>query len=133
MRNRLGVSIATIQRGATVIAAPAGDTRIFPGDVLGVIGTDEQIQETLGVVERENETSGEQVSGDFKLTTVQLSESSPLIGKSVAQSRLASEYSTLLVSVGRGEEFITPSPDTVFAAHDILWVVANPKTLAALR
>jgi len=133
LRNRLGVSIATIQRGATVIAAPAGDTRIFPGDVLGVIGTDEQIQETLGVVERENETSGEQVSGDFKLTTVQLSESSPLIGKSVAQSRLASEYSTLLVSVGRGEEFITPSPDTVFAAHDILWVVANPKTLAALR
>lgn len=134
LRQKLGVSIATIQRGATVIPAPSGETRIFPGDVLGVIGTDEQIQDTLAIVERDNgESTGGSAPGDFKLTTLQLSDESPLIGKTVAQSRLATDYSTLLVSINRNEDFLTPTPHTVFAAHDILWVVANPKLIAPLR
>ncbi|MCI9606988.1 MAG: sodium:proton antiporter [Muribaculaceae bacterium] len=134
LRQKFGVSIATIQRGASVIPVPSGETRIFPGDVLGVIGTDEQIQEILKIVERDSaDAESGPAPGDYKLTSFQLSETSPLIGKTVAQSRLATEYSTLLVSINRNEEFIPATPGTIFAPHDILWVVANPKLLTPLR
>ncbi|MDE6264122.1 MAG: cation:proton antiporter [Paramuribaculum sp.] len=134
IRQRCGVNIATIQRGATLIPVPSGDTRIFPGDVLGVIGTDEQIQELLSIVENDGEEHGAEASPtDYKLTSLQLSENSPLVGKTVAQSRLSTDYSALLVSINRNEEFFTPVADTRFEPHDILWVVANPKLLAPLR
>ena len=133
IRQRCGVNISTIQRGGNLIPVPAGDTRIFPGDVLGVIGTDEQIQNLLEIVERDVEEPTEDTSTDYKLTSVQLSESSPLIGKTVAQSRLSTDYSTLLVSINRNEEFITPAATTVFEPHDILWVVSTPKIIATLR
>lgn len=134
IRQRCGVNIATIQRGATLIPVPSGDTRIFPGDVLGVIGTDEQIQELLSIVENDGEEQTAEASPtDYKLTSLQLSENSPLVGKTVAQSRLSTEYSALLVSINRNEEFFTPVADTRFEPHDILWVVANPKLLAPLR
>ena len=134
LRTRFGVNIATIQRGNTLIPVPAGETRIFPGDVLGVIGTDEQIQAMLPIVESaEEEQSAATDGGGYKLTTVQLSESSPLVGKSVAQSRLSTDYKALLVSINRADEYITPKADTLFSAHDILWIVATKSTLAALR
>lgn len=134
IRQRCGVNIATIQRGATLIPVPSGDTRIFPGDVLGVIGTDEQIQELLALVENDGEEQTAEASPtDYKLTSLQLSENSPLVGKTVAQSRLSTDYSALLVSINRNEEFFTPVADTRFEPHDILWVVANPKLLAPLR
>ncbi len=134
IRQRCGVNIATIQRGATLIPVPSGDTRIFPGDVLGVIGTDEQIQELLAIVESDGEEQTAEASPtDYKLTSLQLSDNSPLVGQTVAQSRLSTDYSALLVSINRNEEFFTPVADTRFEPHDILWVVANPKTLTPLR
>lgn len=133
IRQKCGVNIAAIQRGANLIQVPSGDTRIFPGDVLGVIGTDEQIQKLLTIVEKEESEPAEVSPSDYKLTTLQLSENSPIVGKTVAQSRLSTDYSTLLVSINRNEEYLTPTSTTVFEPHDILWVVSTPKTLAALR
>ncbi|MDE5745807.1 MAG: cation:proton antiporter, partial [Paramuribaculum sp.] len=133
IRQKCGVNIATIQRGATLIPVPAGDTRIFPGDVLGVIGTDEQIQQLLEIVEKDGEETTSVSPSDYKLTTLQLSENSPLVGKTVAESRLSTDYSTLLVSINRNEEFLTPAASTVFEPHDILWVVSTARTIATLR
>ncbi|MDE6459321.1 MAG: cation:proton antiporter, partial [Paramuribaculum sp.] len=133
IRQKCGVNIATIQRGATLIPVPSGDTRIFPGDVLGVIGTDDQIQQLLEIVEKDGEEATSVSPTDYKLTSLQLSESSPLVGKTVAESRLSTDYSTLLVSINRNEEFLTPAASTVFEPHDILWVVSTAKTIATLR
>lgn len=135
LRSRYGVSIASIQRGGELLPVPSGDTRIFPGDVLGVIGTDEEIQKLLDVVETSGEDDG--VKGispaDFKITSVQISEESPIAGKSVAESKLSTTYSTLLISIDRDGKFIAPGPSTVFMPHDVLWLVGNPATLSALR
>ncbi len=134
LRSKYGVNVASIQRGAELIPVPSGDTRIFPADVLGVIGTDEEIQKLLPVIEA---VSDEAPSGpspaDFKLTSLQLTEDSPIVGKTVAQSRLSTEYSALLVSIDRDGSFFTPAPDTVFNSRDILWLVGNPCALSTLR
>ena len=133
LRHRFGVNICSILRGGDMQPLPGGDTRLFPGDVLGVIGTDEQIQALLPLVEADAPEKPTTEADNFKLTHIQLSDKSPLIGKTVAQSGLSNKYSSLLVSIMRDSEYITPESDTTFMPDDILWLVGNPKTLQTLK
>lgn len=134
LRAKYGVSIASIQRAGELIPMPSADTRIFPGDVLGVIATDEEIQKLLPIVEATSDHSAQGTNFvDFKLTTLQLSETSPLLQQTVAEADLSKKYKALLVSIDRDGEFITPDAHTVFFPHDVLWIVGNPKTLAELK
>ncbi len=136
LRSDYGVSVASIQRGGTLIAVPSGDTRIFPADVLSVIGTEEDIQALLPQVEADAEPVGEHAaikSSDFKLTSIKLSDTSPLVGKRVADSELSTRYSSLLVSVMRGDSFLSPDAGTVFQPHDTLWLVGSPRLLSPLK
>lgn len=133
LRQQYGVNVASIQRGTSAIPVPGGDVRIFPGDTLGVIGTDEQIQNLLKVVEApENENSVTVSPHDIKLTSLQLTCGSPLLHKSVAESGLRNYYHSLLVSIARDGEFFTPDASTRFAEGDVLWIVGNPRQLANL-
>ena len=136
LRSKYGVSIASIQRGSTGIPVPTADVRIFPGDVLAVIGTEDEIQRLLPVVEAEAPDSTAEAickPSDLKLTSLQLSDSSPLVGKTVAESRLSTDYQALLVSIMRGDTYLTPDPATRFDPADVLWLVANPALLTPLR
>ena len=138
LRQRYGVNVSSIQRGASVILVPKGDTRIFPGDVLGVIGTDEQIQRLLDVVGKStsDDTSPSDTTDvrNIKFTSIHLSDTSPLIGKTSASGGIREQYSALLVAVQHPDGSYTyPDGTTRFNAQDILWLVGNPKTLANLK
>ena len=52
VRRSFGVNIVGIQRGTQYIPIPDGRTRIFPGDVISVIGTDDEIERMLPDVEK---------------------------------------------------------------------------------
>lgn len=134
LRKRYGVNIASIQRGAKMIPIPKGDTRIFPGDVLGVIGSDEQIQRLLPVVEaREEEQQAPVNANNFKLTNVQLSESSPLLGHTSASASLRNKYMALVVAIQRGDEYLKPNGEVEFQPNDIVWLVGDVKKLSDLK
>lgn len=136
LRRKYGANIASIQRGNSLIPVPGPDTRLFPGDVLGVIGTDEEIQRLLPLVECDKDEAaadGNIRPDDLKLTSIQLTPSSPLIGKTVAESNLRSGYKALLVTIARDEEYIPPQGETRFMPHDVLWLVGKPAILAPLK
>lgn len=135
LRTDFDVSVASIQRGNSLIAVPAGDTRIFPGDTLGIIGTEDSIQALLPVVEATDSpgSTTDMKATDMKITSIQLSDHSPLIGHTVGESQLSTQYSSLLVSIMRDEKYITPKPDFQFASGDTLWLVGNPSILSSLR
>ncbi|MBQ0115313.1 MAG: cation:proton antiporter [Bacteroidales bacterium] len=129
LRKNYGVNIANIERNGRLIPVPTGDMRMFPGDTLGVIGTEEQIETLLPLVETamENDTMGQ---NEAKFLHLPLSDKSPILGKKLSQARLREDYSTLLVSIQRVVEneieFIAPTPDAVFMQGDILWMVGDP-------
>lgn len=134
IRKRYGVNLVSIQRGAISIPIPGGNNRVFPGDVLGVIGNDEQIQALLPVVEAEREPINSSVNAsNFKLTNVQLSDSSPLLGHTSASASLRSKYTSLVVAIQRGEEFLRPNGEVVFQPQDIVWLVGDPKVITQLK
>ncbi len=131
LRSRYGVSVSSIQRGNNVIMVPGADARIFPGDILGVIGSDEELQSLIPVVEANNDTESPQVS-DVRLTSVRLSDHSPVTGKTVDKSRIREDYESLLVAVQRDDKYIQPEASTVFAPGDVLWLVGDVNRLKAL-
>lgn len=128
IRRRYGINVVNIQRGNDFIPVPSSDTRVFPGDIIGVVGTDEEIQRLLPVVEASEDGTkrlSEINPDNVKLVSIELHPDSPLVGKSVANSGLRSVYSALLVSVKRGEEFVTADADMVFEVYDVVWLVCD--------
>ena len=133
LRSRYGVNLVNIQRGNKLHPVPTGDMRIFPGDVLGVIGNEEQIQRMLPLVEAQH-NQGEAPNNEVKFIHFAISKQSPLIGIALENTKLREDYGALLVAVQRGEDdYISPTPDLTFHAGDILWIVGNPKQLAPLK
>ena len=132
LRRLYGVNIVSIQREGRSIVIPGGQNRLFPGDVIGVIGTDEQIARLLPDIEKPLPSS-DIPDIDVKLSGIMLSENSPLIGQTPVSASLRDTYETLVVAVDRGDEHIDSRPDLVFRPGDIIWVVGNPKTTATLK
>ncbi len=133
LRTRYGVNLVNIQRGNKLHPVPSGEMRIFPGDVLGVIGTEEQIQRMLPLVEAQKEV-GDIPARDVKFMHFAISKSSPIAGITLEESRLREDYGALLVAVQRNDDdYISPTPDLTFKPGDILWIVGDPKQLAPLK
>lgn len=134
LRHIFGINVVSINRNSRVIAIPDANTRLYPGDVIGVIGTDEQLEALLPAVEADLAPDHNSLSADdVKLTDVMLSEDSPLIGCNPLTSGLRENYEAIVVAVHRGDEFIDSNPNLVFKAGDILWLVGNRKLLNTLK
>lgn len=134
LRKNYGVNVVNIQRGAQTYPIPNGDMRIFPGDMLGIIGNDEQIQRLLPIIEDSAENSEVHDDVEVKFMPIEIGEHSPLVGKTSASIRLRDDYQALLVAIQRGENrYIKPDGSEVFEPHDILWVVGNDAKLAPLK
>ncbi len=133
LRSRYGVNLVNIQRGNKLHPVPTGDMRIFPGDVLGVIGNEEQIQRMLPLVEAQH-AQAEVPSNEVKFIHFAIGERSPLVGIALENAKLREDYGALLVAVQRGEDdYISPTPDLTFDSGDILWIVGDPKQMAPLK
>ena len=133
LRTRYGVNLVNIQRAGKLHAVPTGDMRIFPGDVLGVIATEEEIQRLLPLVEAQS-IHAESPSQDVKFIHFAIGEHSPIVGKKLEDTRLREDYGALLVAVQRGEDdYLSPTRDLTFKPGDILWIVGDPKQLAKLK
>ena len=133
LRSRYGVSVSSIQRGGRMIMVPGAEERIFPGDVLGVIGTDDEIQKLLSVVEVSDEDVAEVSANDVKLTGIRLKATSPLIGKTIVTSNFRNVWEALLVAVQRGDSYLQPDPSIVFGEGDTVWVVGNLRRIAPIE
>jgi len=133
LRSRYGVNLVNIQRAGKSHPVPSGDMRIFPGDVLGVIATEEQIQYLLPLIESQTEVTDES-NHEVKFIHFAISQNSPIVGVTLEDSHLREDYGALLVAVQRGEdEYISPTPDLTFSTGDVLWIVGDPKQLSRLK
>ena len=133
LRRRYGVDVASIQRGPQMITIPSGDTRIFPGDTIGIIGTDDQISHVLPIIEAEPTSDAEssRQPSDIRLTAIELTEKSPLIGQTLASADVRRNYNTHVVAMRRGDTFIDRPATLPLCVGDRLWIVAPDAHTAA--
>lgn len=135
LRRDYGVSISSIQRGHELIPLPSGNARIFPGDIIGVIGTDEQIKKLNDDIELEKNafTAREVTRPEVDLKSIRLTSRSPIVGVALKDTDIRGQYYSMLVKVLRGDDFIQPVPSLVLKPDDVVWVVGDPKQFAAIK
>ena len=137
LRKRYGVNVSSIDRRGTLYPAPNGDMRVFPGDTLGVVGTEEQIGRMLPIVENNEVPAHATTDGEMRFIHFTLDERNPIVHHTLRTARLREEYQALLVAIERPDEkgnvhYITPEPDVHFQVGDTLWLAGNMDRMAQL-
>ncbi len=135
LRRDYGLSVSSIQRGVMMMPLPNGDARIFPGDILGVIGTDDQIQKFNADLESEEKACMNlplQKRG-VELRSILLNDNSPIIGIPLAKTDIRRDFYSMIVKIYRNEEYLPPLPETVLQAGDVIWVVGDPKLFDKMK
>ncbi len=134
LRQKFGVNIVAIYRGAKTIIAPRGEERIMPFDKLIVLGTDDQIDQFSKMVEHEEELAEPlDLLNNFSLKPIFLYPDHPAIGKSIRQSELREQVQGLVVGLERdGQRILNPDPTMALQAHDLLWMVGETQNLKIL-
>ena len=133
LRQTYGVNVISIQRQSITIPIPDGHQRIYPGDVLGVIGTDAQLARLLPQVEAEADITPHRQDQEVVLRSIMLSFNSPLVGKTPASASLRTSYKVLVVAVSRAGEFIGSNPNLTFTPGDIVWFAGSNSDIAKLK
>ncbi|MDE6077068.1 MAG: TrkA C-terminal domain-containing protein, partial [Muribaculaceae bacterium] len=136
LRSDYGVSVSSIQRGETFIPLPSINARIFPGDILGVIGNDEQIKKLNDDIESAEKAmkSLSVTQPEIALRSIKLSANSPIINVPLGKTNLRTDFYSMIVKVQRGEdEFEQPDSTTVLREGDIVWVVGDASRIDAMK
>ena len=134
-RNRFGVHVSSILRGSLRINIPNGRQIIFPGDRISVIGSDEQLKNFSQAIANELIPEDPEIEKrEMKLRKFILSDGTPFIGKTLAESGIRDRYGCMVVGVEEGQENLTlVDPLRKFEKGDIIWLVGEEADLEKVR
>jgi CPA2 family monovalent cation:H+ antiporter-2 len=132
LRERFGINIALIERGKLSILTPGRTERLYPGDQLSIIGTDDQLGRLKRLFEKEIITHVESQIHDDEITLLNftISSDSAIVNKTIRESQLREQAKGLVVGLERnGERLLNPESTTRFLDGDIVWVVGVRKSI----
>lgn len=123
------VHVASIIRGNNRINIPGGSSRIFPGDTLQVIGTDDQLSYFSDCLEQQTvQMDDEELERrEMKLCQLVVDKDSPFGGKNIREGGFRNVYRCLVVGVERGNDGTLMSPDVSVPLNegDVVWIVGE--------
>lgn len=133
---KYGVHVASIIRGKHRLNIPGGENRIYPGDTLQVIGTDDQLSVFTTQAEK---VSGYHSDDDFEKREMYLKQfvivaGSPFCKHTIRECGVRNKYHCLVVGIEltTGDSLHKPDVNLPLNEGDILWVVGEKDNLAAL-
>jgi len=131
LRENFGINVAVIKRGDLIINVPGRDERLYPGDILSVIGTDEQITDFKEYLESALKSAPDPSKiHDVSLHALVVTGFSGLQGKSIRESGIRERMKGLVVGIERNDErILNPESDVVFLMNDIIWLVGDEKRI----
>ncbi len=131
LRERFGVDMSSIMRGSQRLNIPNGDTVIFPGDKLQVIGNDDQLQKFATALSTDLIPEDLEIEKrEMKLRQLIISGKSEFCGKSLLESGIRDKYNCMVVGLEEGQENLTKiAPTRTFEKGDILWIVGEESNL----
>lgn len=133
-RENFGITIALIERGQRTIHTPGRDERIFPADRIGVIGSDEQLENFSRQIQITETNNGNMHPEKLGLVQILIHQNSPLAGKSIRNSGIRNEARGLVVGIERnGLRELNPDSSFIFESGDVVWVAGNKDLLKKLE
>ncbi|HKR06177.1 MAG TPA: cation:proton antiporter [Bacteroidia bacterium] len=132
IREKYGINIALIERGKLTIVAPDRHERLYPGDKISVIGTDEQLNSIKNLFEPFTSLNGspESHAPDITLMNVTITPNSPLYKQNIRNSGIREKAKALLVGIERNNErILNPDSGMIMENGDIVWIVGNKQKI----
>ena len=126
--------MSSILRAERRLNIPDGNTIVFPGDRLQVIGADSQLSSLAEALRTEVYGSDPDIENkSMRLRQMVLTGGSQLVGVTLRESGIRSRYNCMVVGIEEGEENLSPvSPDRKFEKGDIIWIVGEEHNLSQL-
>lgn len=133
LREQYGVNIALINRGGRKLYAPDKDTRLYPGDVITSIGTDEQLERFNSFLETSHEVGLTQEDTDpIALRQFLIGKQSRLTGKNIREAGIRERTRGIVLGIERkGRRLLNPESNTILEAGDIVWTAGSGRMLNA--
>lgn len=129
-REKYGVNIALIERGRQTVVSPNREEKLYPGDLIRVIGTDEQLaafQELFvmnGTAEEENDRP------EVVLKNIPVTERCALYNRSINSLTQQEKADILIVGLERnGERILNPDSGMLIEPDDVLWAIGTKERL----
>ena len=135
LRERFGIDMSSIRRGSQRLNIPNGDTVIFPGDKLQIIGNDDQNHKFAQALTSELAPEDVDIEKrEMKLRQLIISGGSEFLGKTLIESGIRDKYNCMVVGLEEGRENLTRVlPTRVFKKGDIIWLVGEEPDLQKIQ
>jgi CPA2 family monovalent cation:H+ antiporter-2 len=132
LREQYGINIGLIERGNITILTPDRYERLYPGDKVSVIGTDEQLTKVKGLFEENinGRNEEEAAKNEIMLLNITLQKDTCLIGQSIRSTGIREQAKALIVGIERnGNRMLNPDSTAVLEEGDTLWIAGNKKRI----
>jgi len=133
--NKYGVHVASIIRGLHRINIPGANVRLFPGDTIQVIGTDEQLSEFSRQVERVSNAAEENEieKREMHLKQFVVDAQSPFLNTTIKDSGIRNGFRCLVVGVEKDNgNLMSPEAHMLLEEGDVVWVVGEKEDVYLL-
>lgn len=131
LREEIGINIAFIRRGEVTIRIPGRNERLFPGDEVCAIGSEEQLEAFRQYLDKhEFEVSPDKKEEEIVMKPVEVLNPA-YIGKDIRQSQIREKTHGLIVGLERGgHRKLNPESNEVLQRGDILWIVGEKRLIS---
>ena len=121
VRKVSGVSVLRIVRNGMNINIPGGDVILYPGDVIVVAGSDEQIIKFSKILDDSIDNDNVRERTHVNLERFRIKKESKLNGLTIIKSNIREECDCFVMAIERdGEVIMNPTPNTMLHEDDIL-------------
>ena len=133
-REKYGVNVVYIKRGDKLIHTPDRNSKLLPFDRVGIISTDEQMQQFKPVFDKVDVASVNDVdTNDIVLQRIIVDEHARLKGLDIRSSGIRERTNGLVIGIERRDErILNPESTLVFEWGDIVWIVGERKKIQQL-
>ena len=125
---KYGVHVASIIRGLHRINIPGANVRLYPGDTIQVIGTDDQLSEFSRQVEQISNAAEENEieKREMHLKQFVVDGRSPFLNMTIKDSGIRNSYRCLVVGVEKEDgNLLSPEANMLLEDGDVVWVVGE--------
>lgn len=131
-RKKSDANIIKISRGTTSILVPSGSEVIYPGDILLVVGTEQQLTSFEACImehTQANSEASEKLNEEFAVESIVVSEESAFCGHTLREIDMR-KTGCMVISVMRDDKNITnPGAEFKFETGDMVWLAGEKSAL----
>ena len=133
-REKYGINVAMIERGSQLINTPTREQIIFPGDVISMIGTDDQLDAFQKDLEAAKVIPVEKKPVEVVLEHFVIGEKSSFANKNIREGAIREKIHGVVVGIeNENGRLVNPDSSYVIKPGDIVWIVGDKLRLLSLQ